>query len=342
MKIPNEVTAGATRNPGEKATLDRLENKPVSTSRREKLFPRSRPSVVDAFTLIELLVVIAIIAILAALLLPALTKAKQKAQGIQCMNNHRQLCLAWKMYNNDNDDKLLYASTSDGTTKGGGSYPFNNDPSDANNYAWSGTHMEVLSAGNRAAWDPTQDLMLRPLYKYAHNINLYKCPSDSSAVDTALGTKPRVLTMSMNLYVGGFCPGKSGGPGYAGGWAFAAPYRVYNKATQISHPTQVFLFLDMRQDVVNWDNFMQDMDGYNPVQPTSWQLGDMPGAYHNRGAGFSFTDGHAELKHWRDGRTCPPLAPPGTSLDSTGWSGATAGANNQDVYWLQDHSTESK
>jgi len=306
-----------------------------------KAVPGSRRKSEPGFTLIELLVVIAIIAILAAMLLPALSKAKAKAQGIQCMNNHRQLCLAWKMYNNDNNDQLLYASTGDGTTRGGGSYPFNNN-NDANNYAWMGTHMEVLSAGNRAAWDPTQDLMLRPLYKYSPNTAIYRCPSDSSTVSTALGIKQRVLTMSMNLYVGGFCPGVSGGPGYDGLWAFAAPYRVYNKATQISHPTQIFLFLDMRQDVVNWDNFMQDMDGYNPVQPTSWQLGDMPGMYHNKGAGFSFTDGHAELKRWVDGRTCPPLAQNGTALTDTGWSGTTAGANNPDVYWLQDHSTEPK
>jgi len=137
--------------------------------------------------------------------------------------------------------------------------------------------------------------------------------------------------------------GTSGGAGNSANISWAVPYRVYNKFTQILHPSQIFLFLDMRQDMVNWSNFMQDMDGYNPMQPSSWEFyEDVPGSYHNKGAGFSFTDGHAELKHWRDGRTSPPLAPSGISLSDSGWSGATAGANNQDVYWLQDHSTEPK
>ena len=244
------------------------------------------------------------------------------------------------MYNNEGDSKLLYASTSDGTTKGGGSYPYNGNANDANNFAWSGTHMDVLSAGNRAAWDPTIDLELRPLWKYAPTTTIYRCPSDSSTTTTALGVKQRVLSMSMNLYVGGFCPGTSGGNGTAGGWAFANNYKVYNKETQVAHPSQIFLFLDMRQDVVNWDNFEQNMDGYSPSNPSQYSFGDMPGFYHANGAGFSFTDGHSELKRWKDSRTCPPLAPNGTSLTSTGWDPAVAGANNQDVYWLQDHSTE--
>ena len=80
----------------------------------------SRPS--RGFTLIELLVVIAIIAILAALLLPALTRAKLKAQGVQCMNNHRQLAIAWRMYTEDNNDKLLYASATVSSLSTSGSH----------------------------------------------------------------------------------------------------------------------------------------------------------------------------------------------------------------------------
>jgi prepilin-type N-terminal cleavage/methylation domain-containing protein len=110
---------------------------------------------VRAFTLIELLVVIAIIAILAALLLPALIKARMKAQAIQCMNNHRQLALAWRMYAEDNHDVLVYAS---------------DDPGDPyvnwqvlDQYAWTLTHMD-FDPNNQGNWDINYDMVNRPLW----------------------------------------------------------------------------------------------------------------------------------------------------------------------------------
>lgn len=281
----------------------------------------------NGFTLIELLVVIAIIAILAAMLLPSLAKAKQKAQGIQCMNNHRQLCVAWRMYGEENEI-LTYAAT-----LVSGPPPSSNPPDDS---AWLGIHMGDTPT-QRGEWDPTIDLMKRPLWKYAPNANIYRCPSDHSTVQTASGPKPRILTMSMNLYVGGFAPSAAaheGPDGTDGGWPFAHPYKIYSRVSRIDVPSRIFVFLDMREDRVNWDNFMTIMDGYSPTTPSMYQLGDLPGFYHNNACGFSFADGHSELHKWRDGRTMPPLEPtPDPGAPSFSCPG------NVDVAFLQDIST---
>jgi prepilin-type N-terminal cleavage/methylation domain-containing protein/prepilin-type processing-associated H-X9-DG protein len=285
----------------------------------------------SGFTLIELLVVIAIIAILAAMLLPALGKAKQKGQGIQCMSNHRQLALAWRMYSEDNRDVLVYASTStmQSAPPGGTS----NWPDD---YAWSGAHMDDQGA-NRANWDPAYDMMRRPLWPYAKSQPIYKCPSDRSSVKWSGAVKPRILTMSMNLYVGGFAPvvGVDPLPNGTASWLWAAPFRVFPKGASITVPDKIFVFLDMREDRVNWSNFMTMMQGY-PSDPSQFQLGDLPGMYHNRGCGFSFADGHAEMHRWLDDRTVPPMG----KINPNAQTFACAG--NRDVAWLQDHSTRLK
>jgi prepilin-type N-terminal cleavage/methylation domain-containing protein/prepilin-type processing-associated H-X9-DG protein len=282
------------------------------------------------FTLIELLVVIAIIAILAALLLPALTKAKMKAQGTMCMNNHRQLCIAWRLYAEDSNDLLVYASTVKGGRSKQGSVPMDTlNPTDPDNFAWSGAHMNFDGA-NLGNWQVSYDMAQRPLWKYSKSQAIYKCPSDHTTVNAFGQIKDRILTMSMNLYVGGF-------DGTDGGWPSADPYKVYTKLSAIDVPSYIFVFLDMREDAVNWSNFMTDMTGYSPQNPGSYSwTTDLPGIYHNRAAGFSFADGHSEIKRWLDGRTMPPLNDPNTPVFTAGQSG------NPDIAWMQEHSTRPK
>jgi prepilin-type N-terminal cleavage/methylation domain-containing protein len=282
----------------------------------------------EGFTLIELLVVIAIIAILAAMLLPALTHAKQKAQGIGCINNHRQLALAWRLYADDSNDRLVYASD-DGTQ----SNPYNQ-------YAWTLSHMD-FDPNNRANWDMTIDMVKRPLWNYAKTPGIYKCPADHSTITVNGVTKPRIRTMSMNLYVGGFAG--TNGLGDDGGWGFANNYTIYNKLSQFGGATapadKVFVFLDMREDLINWGNFMIDMSGYSPTQPSLYAFtSDLPGMYHGLACGFSFADGHSETKRWHDPRTTPPLVDGG---DPTAKS-SNPSPNNVDVAWIQDRSTRPK
>src|SRR6266566_4011136 len=171
----------------------------------------------SAFTLIELLVVICVVTLLAATLVPTLAGSRIGSQSLRCMNNNRQLCAAWRMYADDSNERLVYASTADSSSL------ISTDPSDPDNYAWTGAHMDFNGA-NRANWDPAYDMMKRPLWSYAKTQTIYKCPSDRSTVQTAGGVKPRILTMSMNLYVGGFAPQIGVDPppnGTGGHWAFA-------------------------------------------------------------------------------------------------------------------------
>ncbi len=286
-------------------------------------YSNSKRCPLKGFTLIELLVVIAIIAILAGMLLPSLGRGKQKAQGIQCMSNHRQLTLAWRMYAEDNLDRLVYASHS-GTA---------NNP--ANAYAW--TQTELSFGPDQKNWDINADITQRPLWPYNQSAGIYRCPSDKSYVMVNGIRKPRVRTMSMNFYLGGF-------GGSSSGIAMAAPYQLFLKLSEINNnsispgPSDTWVFLDQREDSINWGNFMTHMDGYSPSNPSLYKFTvDLPGSYHNRAAGFSFADGHSEIKRWMDSRTTPPLVAQTTSRQSD-----MPSPRNLDVAWLQARTTRPK
>ena len=230
---------------------------------------RSKWDRLTGFTLIELLVVIAIIAILAALLLPSLTKAKAKGQGIACLNNLKQLQIAWHMYGNDHEDRLVYNNSSLPAEPTGWVMGWLKNADDA-------TNVNLIKQG--LLWD------------YSKSLPIYKCPADRSTAFESDGKEyPRVRSVSMN----GNMNGNS---------AYTAltekTYFTYRRYSDIVRPPPAgaFVFVDEHPDHID--------DGYFLVNLTTHSgWGNMPANYHNGACGFSFADGHAETKRWLDPAT---------------------------------------
>ncbi len=279
---------------------------------------------VIGFTLIELLVVIAIIAILAAMLLPALSKAKLKTQGIQCLNNHRQLALAWRMYTDDSRDVLPYA-TADAGPKASSS--------------WVQGFLD-FNPDNRSNWDLAVDIFKSPLWPYCgKSPGIWRCPADFSKIKLADGRLlPRVRTMSMSIWVGGWGRDGSGPEGTDAGCS-GPQWKVYSRSSDFLNPgpAMTWVLVDAREDRINFGNNFTDMIGF-PNNPALFRFHwDYPGSYHHRAAGFSFADGHGEIKKWRDDRTVPPIVRDSSLF--TGGSEYVASPRNPDIYWLQERST---
>jgi len=228
------------------------------------------------FTLIELLVVIAIIAILAAMLLPALSKAKISAQRTRCMNNLKQIHLAWIMYSGDNGDKIVPCSN----------FTTDTGPTDP----------AIIPGGIEAQFFPGTVLFLKCtnvgyaqdslLFSYLKTEVIFKCPADLKKAPGT--TAPTTRSYSVNGWMN---PTTST---LASTYLHpTATYRVFKKQTDISNSSDTWVTIEESPGTINDDWFVE-----TPDTPLKWT--DMPAAFHNKVCILLFADGHAQPRKWTD------------------------------------------
>jgi prepilin-type processing-associated H-X9-DG protein len=253
--------------------------------------------------------VIAIIAILAGMLLPALSKAKTKSQGVSCLNNLKQLQLGWFLYSGDNNDELVRTGGMDSLVT------FPNDPAGQ-------------PGGARAQWalgtvdslpTATNVMLLEKglLFPYLKNLGVYKCPADQKI----LGGSRTVRSMSMNCWMNPIRDWNSV-KGYGG----ANAHRVFRKQSDIKAPSPALCWVTIDENPfsINDGWFVCDLVG------NTWL--DVPATYHNGAGGVSFADGHAEIKKWKDKNIVGLSRPPAGG-------GEPRDPNSLDLQWLKDRST---
>lgn len=242
-----------------------------------------------AFTLIELLVVIAIIAILASLLLPALARSKEQARTILCLNNQKQLHLAWQMYADDNDRLAMNIDYG-----GPGSYDLETPNWTAGGMSYEEpVQLRPLSDATNTTFliDPKKT----QLAGYLRSAGAFKCPADKSYAIRPVGMgsrHPRARSYSMNQVIG-----ENSRLPVGGVYSYFTPGHF-----AVGTASRVFLFLDEHEDSIN--------DGYfliGNISTMSYGFSDHPSARHARGANLVYADGHSEKRKWRDKRTFQPI-----------------------------------
>jgi prepilin-type N-terminal cleavage/methylation domain-containing protein len=272
-----------------------------------------RIKLLRAFTLIELLVVIAIIAILAAMLLPALSKAKLKAQGISCMSNTKQLGLGCQMYSLDNDEYVISSVDPDKSTPPGRS---------GNWFPGSAVNVPQSVSEDAAKVSPT--------YQYVNSPKVFKCPTDKSVRRIGPQQLPRNRSYSVNGFMG-----------TPFNFTKAAPnVNIYKQVVKTSDltspgPSSIFLLIDEHENSINDTHFLaiQKMDALNGQ---GWL--DAPSGRHGNATGMVFNDGHSEIHKWV-GSDLRPAA--GLVNQETPWVGPgypfLAPPNQRDFDWWYNH-----
>ena len=259
---------------------------------------------------------IAIIAILAGMLLPSLGKSKSQAQGVTCMNNSKQLSLGWYMYANDNKG-VLVGNAGDASVEYDhpnwcqGSLDYsrgNTDNTNINGLVFHGIG-PVFGQFNQGG-------MLGTYLGY--NWLVFKCPADMSKAYEGSELLPRIRSVSMNCWVGGF-------KNWDGNAAVAR--NMENLADFVNPgPSDIWIIHDERPDSIN--------DAYFAVEVLEPTLPDVPASYHVGAGGHAYADGHADIHLWK---TAPILVAP--NQYTTGWAGGTF-PNNEDHQWLEQHSVQ--
>ena len=258
--------------------------------------------------------VIAIIAILASMLLPALGKAKAKAQGMKCLSNNKQLGLAWHMYADDHDGRL--PPNADG-------YYYTGPFGPGHSWVDGWLNFERDNPDNTNTW-LLKNSNLGPYT--SGTVDLYKCPADKYTCLQGGKQMPRVRSCSMNAFLeGGLCKHSSGGS------IVLNDYYRYDKMSDIIEPppSKLFVFVDEHPDSIN-DGFMLTMINNRQY----WW--DLPASYHNWACGFSFADGHAETHRWLEASTRVKVTKVVRTMQFP------ISGQYRDLNWMIEHSTAKR